>query len=119
MADFTFTIHGCKPGPPVYNSLITDMEGWKVKARLKSTHPKRSWQIEIRGQTNDERDLIVAHYDGQGGNVTPFNWVVTPVFFSNDTPTTYYVRYKEFSYDNIPSLGNVWNFQISFVEELT
>jgi len=118
MADFTFTIHRCSPGTPTYNVLVTPMEGWRKKTRLKSTHPLQTWNVAIRGQTNTEKDLIVAHYKGQGGYLTPFNWVVTPSFFSGDTPTTYYVRYKEFTYENPDGLGNIWNFDITFEEDL-
>ena len=118
MADFTFAIHRCTPGVPEYNVLSTPMEGWKVKTRMKSTHPKRTWNIEIRGQTNAEKDSIISHYSGQGASNVPFNWVVTPIFFCGGTATTYYVRYKEVSYENPDGVGNVWNFSITFVEEL-
>jgi hypothetical protein len=118
MANFTFEIHRLTPGKPEYNVLSTPMEGWKVKSRLKSTHPRRTWDIEVRGQTNTEKDLILAHYDGQNGFNLPFNWTVNPTFFSGDVSTTYYVRYKEFKYENPAGLGNVWNFTITFVEEI-
>jgi hypothetical protein len=118
MADFTFSIHRCSPGPKEYNVTSTPMEGWKVKSRMKSTHPRRTWGVEIRGRFNDEKDSILAHYDGQGGFNTPFNWVVTPIFFCGNVATTYYVRYKELTYENPDGLGNIWNFSINFVEEL-
>lgn len=118
MANFTFAIHRMTPGKPEYNVASTQMEGWKVKSRLKSTDPKRSWEVEIRGRTNAERDSIIAHYDGQNGFNVPFNWVVTPNWFTNGVPTTYFVRYKEFSYANPPGIGNIWDFVISFIEEL-
>lgn len=118
MADFTFSVHRVTPGKPEYNVVSTPMEGWKVKSRLKSTHPRRTWTIEIRGQTNDEKDLILAHYDGQNGFNIPFNWIVTPDFFSGSTPTIYYVRYKEFTYENPEGIGNIWHFNIVFVEEI-
>jgi hypothetical protein len=118
MADFSFPIHRMSPGAPEYNVLQTDMEGWKRKSRLKSTHPRRTWDIEIRGRTNSEKDLIIAHWDGQAAGNLPFNWIVTPTFFSGGVPTTYYVRYKELKYENPEGMGNVWNFNISFVEEL-
>jgi len=118
MADFTFEIHRLTPGKPEYNVIFTGMEGWKVKSRLKSSDPKRTWTIEIYGRTNSEKDAIIAHYDGQEGANTPFNWTVNPIFFSGGVSTTYYVRYKEIEYANPKGLGNVWDFTISFVEEL-
>ena len=117
MADFSFEIHRCAPGTPEYNLTSSQMEAWKIKSRLKSTHPRSTWEIEIRGRTNAEKDLILAHYNGQGGYNIPFNWIVTPIFFSGDTPTTRYVRYKEFKYSNPPGVGNIWDFVIVFVEE--
>jgi hypothetical protein len=118
MADFTFPIHRCTPGPKEYNVLSTTSEGWKVKTRMKTTHPRQTWNVEIRGRTDAEKDSIVSHYDGQGANNVPFNWVVTPVFFAGGTPTTRYVRYKEFSWENPDGLGNIWNFAITFVQEV-
>jgi hypothetical protein len=118
MANFTFAIHRLSPGKPEYNVVSTQMEGWKVNSRLKSTEPKRTWVVEIYGRTNAEKANIIAHYDGQQGFNLPFNWVVTPTFFSGDTPTTYYVRYKEIEYVNPKGLGNIWDFTITFVEEL-
>lgn len=118
MANFTFPIHRMSPGKPEYNVISTQMEGWKVKSRLKSTEPRRTWEVEIRGRTNSEKDSIVAHFDGQNGYNIPFNWIVVPNFFTGDNDTTYYVRYKEFSYSNPPGLGNIWEIIISFAEEL-
>jgi hypothetical protein len=115
MADFNFNIHRMTPEAPKYNVVATKMEGWRVKRRLKSTQPQRRWVIEIRGRINSERDLILAHYNGQNAGLTPFNWVV-PSFFGGQT---YYVTYEDFSYENPDGLGNVWNFLIVFLEELT
>jgi hypothetical protein len=116
MADFSFEIHRLTPEAPKYNVLATKMEGWRVKRRLKSTAPQRRWTIEIRGRTNGERDSILSHYNGQFSSLIPFNWIVTPIFFGN---YTFYVTYEEFEYDNPDGLGNVWNFNITFLEELT
>lgn len=118
MANFTFAIHKMAPGKPEYNVLSTQGEGMKVKSRLKSTDPKRTWEVEIRGRTTAEKDSILAHYNGQNGFNIPFNWVVTPTFFVGGVATTYYVRYKEFTMANPPGLGNIWEIGITFVEEL-
>ena len=115
MADFTFGIHRLTPEKPNYNVLQTKMDGWRVKRRLKSTVPQRRWSMEIRGRTNSERDSILAHYNGQTGSLTPFDWIV-PTFFGGQT---FYVTYEDFSYENPDGLGNIWNFQIIFLEELT
>lgn len=115
MADFTFDIHRMTPEAPKYNILSTRAEGWRVKRRLKSTLPQRRWAIEIRGRTNTERDALLAHYNGQYSSLTPFNWVV-PTFFGGDT---FYVTYEEFDYENPDGLGNIWDFHIVFLEELT
>lgn len=114
MTDFDFPVHRMTPGPPKWNVLQTQMEGWTKKTRLKSTVPVREWTIEIRGRTNTERDLIIAHYNGQFGETTAFNWIV-PEFFGGET---YYVRYKTFSYENPEGLGNIWNFEIGFEEDM-
>lgn len=114
MADFTFDIHRMTPEKPRYNVIQTKMEGWRVKRRLKSTVPQRRWAVEIRGRTNTERDAIIAHYNGEYGELTPFNWIV-PTFFGGDT---FYVTYEEFSYSNPPGLGNIWDFSIVFLEEI-
>ena len=116
MADFTFAVHRVTPEPPKYNVLQTKMEGWRVKRRLKSTVPQRRWSIEIRGQTNTERNSILSHWSGQYGPLTPFNWIVTPTFFGD---ATYYVTYEDFSYANPEGMGNIWNFSIIFLEEIT
>lgn len=115
MADFTFDFHRCTPREaPKYNVLKTQMEGWKVKTRLKSTDPVRWWEIEIRGRTNTERDLIIAHWDGQFGQTTPFNWV-RPASWDG---ITYYVTYESMNYTNPPGFFNVWDFVIIFKEEI-
>jgi hypothetical protein len=100
------------PSAKKYNVLKTEMEGMKVKTRLKSTSPVREWEIEIRCRTNTERDAILTHYEGQNGSLTAFNWTA-PTFFGGET---YFVRYKEFEYENPEGLGNVWNFRIIFEE---
>jgi hypothetical protein len=114
MVDFVFPIHRMTPKAPKYNIVSTTMEGWRVKRRLKSSMPIREWSVEIRGRLNAERDLILAHYNGQTASLTPFNWVV-PTFFGGQT---FYVTYKEFDYDNPDGLGNIWDFHIVFREEL-
>lgn len=113
---FTFPIHRLTSDPPKYNVLQTNMDGWRTKRRLKSTAPQRRWTIEIRGRTNDERDLIITHYNSKKGSLTPFNWTINPTFFGE---ATYYVTYEDFSYDNPDGMGNVTNFLIVFLEELT
>lgn len=115
MADFTFEIHRLTPEAPKYNVLQTKMEGWRVKRRLKSTEPQRRWTVEIRGRINSERDSILSHYNGQIGSLTPFDWIV-PTFFGGQT---FYVTYESFTYENPDGMGNVWDFQIIFIEELT
>lgn len=114
--DFEFAIHRMTPEAPKYNVLQTKMEGWRVKRRLKSSVPQRRWSVEIRGQTNDERDSILTHYATQQGPLIPFNWIVTPTFFGGET---YYVTYEQLDYENPDGLGNVWNFLITLIEELT
>lgn len=115
MADFTFEIHRMTPGIPKYHVVQTQFEGWKIKRRLKSSDPRRSWNVEIRGRTNTERDAIISHWNTQKGTLIPFNWVV-PTFFGGDT---FYVVYVDMSYANPEGLGNIWNFDINFLEELT
>jgi hypothetical protein len=117
MADFTFEIHSFIPEPPIYNVLTTKMEGWKVKRRLKSTAPQRRWHIEIRGRTTSEKNSIVSHFEGQYSNLTPFNWVVNPTSFDSGT---YYVTYEDFQFENSKQgVYNVWDFSITFLEEIT
>lgn len=115
MVDFNFALHRLTPEAPKFNVLQTKMEGWRVKRRLKSTLSQRRWTVEIRGQTNTERDAILAHYNGQQGSLTPFDWIINPIFFGDDTFT---VTYESFSYENPNGLGNVWIFNIIFLEEL-
>ena len=115
MVDFAFPVHRVSPEAPKYNVLQTKMEGWRVKRRLKSSLPQRRWTVEIRGRTNSERDLILTHYNGQQGPLTPFDWIITPTFFGNETIE---VTYESFTYENPDGLGNVWNFNIIFLEEL-
>lgn len=114
MADFEFGIHRVTNSPPKYNVLETEMEGMKKKTRLKSTTPVREWSIEIRARTNTERDAILAHYSGQNGSLTAFNWIV-PSFWGG---STYYVRYKSFAYESPEGLGSLHNFQITFEEAI-
>lgn len=115
MADFTFSFHRMTPlEAPKFNVLQTQMEGWKTKTRLKATDSKRSWEIEIRGRTDSERDSIVSHWNGQYGITNPFNWVL-PSDWGN---TTYYVKYVSMTYSNPPGFYNVWDFIITFIEEI-
>jgi len=118
MADFTFEIHSFNPEPPVYNIIQTKMEGWRIKRRLKSSLPQSRWSIEIRGRTNAEKDAILAHYTGQTAGLTPFNWTVTPAWFDSTGGSPYYVTYESFSYTHVAGMNNIWNFEITFLEEL-
>lgn len=115
MADFLFPIHRMTPEPPHYNVLITQMEGMRIKRRLKSSAPYRRWTIEMRGRTNDERDAILAHWDEQVGPMIPFNWYV-PEFFGGEV---YYVVYETMNYENPVGMGNIWDFTCVFREEIT
>jgi len=114
MANFSFPIHRMTPGTPQYNVISTKFDGWKIKKRLKSSTPLRTWNIEIRGRTNTERDAIIVHWNTQNGSLIPFTWDV-PTFFGG---TSFYVTYVDMSYANPDGIGNIWNFDINFMEEL-
>jgi hypothetical protein len=115
MADFTFGLHSMiQLGPSEYNVLSTKGEGWTVKTRLKSTRPARRWQVEIRGRTIAERDLILAHWDTQYGTLDYFNWIV-PAFWGGET---YVVYYETMDISNPENIGNIFEFSIVFKEAL-
>jgi len=115
MANFSFDIHRCTAKTPVWNNIATEMEGMKKKTRLKSTQPKRTWEIELRLQDGSETQNVLDHFNGQYGiNGTPFNWI-QPDFFGGNT---YYVRYVGLDYSNPEGLGTHWNFSIIFEESL-
>lgn len=112
MGNFTFGVHRVTPTAPKFNVLQTEMEGMKIKSRLKSTDPVQSWTIEIRGRTNSEAALIKAHWITQQGQTIPFNWIV-PTFWGGETR---YVQYVSMEYENPDGLGNIWNFVINVKE---
>jgi hypothetical protein len=116
--DFDFYVHSIKPEIPQYNVLHSDYEGWKRKSRLKSSLPIRKWQIEIRGQTNSEKDLIVAHWDSCSGTVEDFTWNVLPSIWNTGYGTSYQVQYESMDYSNPEQMANIWNFVIVFREYL-
>lgn len=114
MADFSFNVHRITPEAPVFNVVKTQMEGTRVKRRLKSTESQRRWSVEIRGRTTSEKNAILSHYNGQQGGTTPFYWNV-PAPWGGDT---FYVTYDDFSYENPDGLYNVWEIYIVFLEEI-
>lgn len=103
--DFSYEPHAVRPGTPQWNVLATDMEGMTKKTRLISTRSKMTWELEFRLQTKAERDLLLAHYNGQNGSLTPFNWTSVPSYI--DSTSTYYVRYVEYVETLIATLFNV------------
>lgn len=115
MADFAYECHHIEPGTPVWNVLMTDMEGMRKKTRLVSSLPKKSWTLTFRLLTKDERDLVLAHYNAQKGSLTPFHWTSIPSWV--DTSVSYYnVRY--ISYKEQLSAGTLWEIEVQFEEAL-
>jgi hypothetical protein len=115
---FSFDVHSINPHTPEYNVLQTQMEGWKRKTRLKSTDPVRRWTVEVRGRTNSEKDLIVAHWDDNNGPLTNFTWNVLPAIWNTGYGTSYQVQYESMEYDNPDGKANIWDFTITFREWL-
>jgi hypothetical protein len=114
MANFAFVPHHCTPKRKDYNVVRTDMEGMRIKTRLKSTNPIREWELEFRVQNNTERAALLSHYDGEYGILTPFNWTSVPDYISAET--SIYVRYKVYSEELV--VNNVWEITIEFEESL-
>ena len=114
MANFDFTAHEIDEGPPVYNTVITKMEGLRRKARVKSSEPDRTFKLKFNGQTDTEKNAIKAHYDSQYGDGDPFYWTTVPSDI--DSGTNIYVRYKSISFDKI--MNNIHEISIEFQEEI-
>lgn len=112
--DFNFTPHHCVPLKKDYNVLRTEMEGMKVKTRLKSTRPLRAWELEFRIQNNNERLAYLGHWDNQYGICVPFNWLSVPDYIS--TESSIYVRYISYKEELI--VNNVWIITVQFEEAL-
>jgi hypothetical protein len=112
--EFNFNIHRCTAKTPVWNNVATEMEGMKKKRRLKSTLPKRAWEIEIRMRNAAERDEILAHFNANYGiNGETFLWRQMPSFYGT---LEVYVCYIGFEYSNPQGLGTHWDFNITFEE---
>jgi hypothetical protein len=113
MPDFNFSIHHIEPGPPIFNVLSTDMEGYKKKTRLITTLPKRTWKVFMYLLTKAERDLVLAHYNSCYGGLTSFHWTSVPTYI--DTVSYYnviYTGYKE------TLTATLFNIEIDFEEFL-
>jgi hypothetical protein len=65
----------------------------------------KSWKMEFRLLTKIQRDAILAHYNGQKGSLTPFNWTSVPSYI--DSTSTYYVRYIEYSETLTATMFNI------------
>jgi hypothetical protein len=115
---FNFEIHSIKPKTPEWNVLQTDFEGWSRKTRLKSTDPIRRWETEIRGRTNTEKDLILAHFNDQNGSYMNFTWNILPAIWNTGYGTSFQVQYESFEYANPSGVANIWEFVIAFREWL-
>jgi len=113
---FSFDVHSIEPHTPEWNVLQTDFEGWKRKTRLKSTEPIRKWTIEVRGRDNTEKNLIVAHWNDNQGQLTNFTWYVLPVIWNAGYGTAYSVQYESMKYVNPENKANIWDFVITFRE---
>lgn len=118
MAAFNFEVHSIDPQTPEYNVLQTDFEGWKRKTRLKSSLPIRKWTIEVRGRSNSEKDLIVAHWSGESGPLNNFTWVILPTIWNVGYGSSYQVQYESMTYENPDEIANIWDFVIVFREWL-
>jgi hypothetical protein len=113
MANFNFQCHSVVPATITWNVLLTEMEGMKKKSRLISTRSKQSWKLEFRLLLKAERDVLLAHYNGQKGSTIPFNWTSIPDYI--DTAASYYVRYIEY----VETLtATLFNISIGFEEAL-
>ena len=115
---FNFEVHTIKPKTPKWNVLQTDYEGWNRKTRLKSTDSVRGWEIGVRGRTNTEKDIILAHFNDHKGPLTFFTWNVLPTIWNAGYGTSYIVTYASMEYVNPGNVANIWDFVINFEEWL-
>jgi len=115
---FNFPVHSIDIHTPKWNVLQTDFEGWKRKTRLKSTEPMRGWSVEIRGRTNAEMALILAHYNDNQGPLTNFQWNILPTIWNAGYGTYYQVQYDSMEFANPNNKANIWEFTITFREWL-
>jgi hypothetical protein len=113
---FEFEVHAIDPHTPQWNVLTTDMEAWTRKTRLKSTDPIRKWTIEVRGRTNAEKDLILAHWNDNQGTLTNFTWNILPEVWNAGYGTSYFVNYMSMEFSNPDNNANIWDFIIVFRE---
>lgn len=108
------------PGVPQYNVLTTEMEGRRIKRRLVSTSPTRTWTLVCDGLSQTQRDNLLAHYAGQSGPLTAFNWTVPSWFYyDGNSPSTYTVFYDPV--DGMVEeviMRNVFKITIKLREEL-
>ena len=111
MADFNWLPHHVELGPPQWNTLLTEMEGMRKKARLISSLPMKTWILFFRLLTKVERDLLLDHFNGQYGQTIPFNWTNIPSWIDTSA-SYYYVRYK--SYKEELSGGTLWDVTVEF-----
>jgi len=112
---FSYIPHHIEPGTPVWNVLMTDMEGMRKKTRLISSLPKKSWTLTFRLLTKVERDALLDHYNAQKGSLTPFHWTSIPTYI--DTSVSYYnVRYV--LYKEQLSAGTLWEVTVELEESL-
>ena len=100
MADFAFVPSRSFEVERGYNVLRTEMEGFKIKTRLKSNKKKRVFELFFMGLTVAEKDSIVSHYDGQYSGLTPFYWTTVPDHVSS-TEDSIYVRYLSMKIDEV------------------
>ena len=115
MADFTFTPHKVQPGVPVYNNILTKMEGMRKKGRNKSSEPDIDFTLTFDGQTDAEMKAIFSHYDGQyGGDGDPFYWTTVPDYI--DSGTNIYSRYKSIEREHI--FNNCWVVTVVLQKEI-
>lgn len=114
MTDFAYEAHEVEFGAPEYNVVTSEMEWMRIKTRLKSTLPRRTFTLTFKLQSATEKNALLSHYNGQYGAYQSFNWTSIPDDLSSESSIE--VRYKSFDYER--QGYNIFEVKIEFIEVL-
>ena len=110
MANFIWDPQFVYPKTPNFQTHETPSDTAKKEVLLIDSTPVKKWELLFKAETLLIRNSILAHYNGQYGNYTPFTWSSVPGYIEGGVPL--YVRYSD--YQEKPLDAGIWEIRATF-----
>lgn len=93
-----------------YTTIISTFENGAEQRRQKRDNPNREWSLSYKLRTASEKNLFVAFFDSQKGNLKAFNWT------NPEDNVQYLVRFKDGSLSVEQLKYDLYNYSVVLKE---